>query len=452
PFANASADPNTEYLSDGLTESLINNLSQLPKLRVMARSTVFRYKGKEADPQKVGQDLHVRAVLSGRLLQRGDTLVVRAELMDVAKGSQLWGGEYNRKTADVFALQEDLSKEISEKLRLRLSGEQKQRLTKRYTENAEAYQLYLKGRYHWNKLSPEGSQKAIEYFQQAIDKDPAYALAYAGLAESYNHLSFWTVLPPREVMPKSKAAALKALAIDDRLGEAHVALGWASFTYDWDWPAAAKHFEQALALNPASSNAHARYAFYLGARGRFDEALAEAKRALDLDPATPATDHVPAVQLSFARQFDQAIEQCRNTQEMDPNFSPTYFVLGHAYAAKGMYREALREFEKYAALTSGSPLALAYLGYAHALLGERSQAFRVVDELRAASKQRYVPAVSFALVYVGLGEKDLAFIWLEKAYEERTNFLAYLKVQATWDPLRSDPRFADLLRRIGLPP
>ena len=452
PFANASADPNSEYLSDGITESIINSLSQLPSLRVMARTTVFRYKGKEIDPQKVGQDLGVRAVLSGRLLQRGDTLIVRAELMDVAKGSQLWGGQYNRKAADVFALQEDLSKEISEKLRLRLTGEEKQRLTKRYTEDAEAYQLYLKGRYHWNKLAPEGSQKAIEYFQHAIDKDPNYALAYAGLADTYIQLSFLTLLPPREVMPKAKTAAVKALELDDRLAEAHVSLGFFSFQYDRDWAAAGKHFERALALNPAYPIGHVFYSLYLGALGRSEEALAEAKRARDLDPAFPGMDHYVAVQLYLARQFDQAIEQCRKAQDMDPSFPHTYWVLGDAYAGKGMYREALPEYERYAALIPGSPPALAYLGYAHARLGERSQALRVLEELRAASTQRYVPAVSFAVVYVGLGEKEQAFTWLEKAYEERTNFLAYLKVQATWDPLRSDPRFADLLRRVGLPP
>jgi len=251
PFTIAGGNPDTEYLSDGLTESLIDKLSELPNLRVMARSTMFRYKGKEVDPQKVGQDLNVRVVLSGRLLQRGDTLIVQADLMDVAKGSQLWGSQYVRKVADVFALQEDLSTEISEKLRLRLTGEEKQRLTKRYTENAEAYQLYLKGRYFLNKWNPEDSQKAVEYFQQAIDKDPSYALAYAGLADTYISRAWFGELPPRGAVPKVKAAALKALAVDDRIAEAHVSVAFASFLYDWDWLAARKHFERALSLSPA---------------------------------------------------------------------------------------------------------------------------------------------------------------------------------------------------------
>ncbi len=449
PFVNASADPSTEYLSDGITESLINNLSQLPSLRVMARSTVFRYKGKEADPQRVGQDLRVRAVLSGRLLQRGDTLIVQAELMDVAKGSQLWGGQYNRKAGEVFALQEDLSNEISEKLRLRLTGEDKQRLTKRYTENAEAYQLYLKGRYFWNKWTPEESHKATEYFQQAVDKDPNYALAYAGLADTYISQAWRGELPPREVMPKAKAAALKALEIDDRLAEAHVSLAFANFLYDWDWLAAGKHFERALALNPAYPNAHSWYSYYLAALGRSDEALAEAKRTLDLDPASPGANQGMALHLYYARRFDEAIEQFRKTLEMD--YRDAHAGLGLAYAAKGMYREALLEFEKYSELDRG-PRSIAYLGYVRARLNERSQALRALDELRALSKQRYVSSASFAVVYMGLGDKDQTFTWLEKAYEERFSRLPMLKIEPIWDPLRSDPRFQDLLHRVGLPP
>jgi len=452
PFANDSADPDAEYLSDGITETLINNLSQIWNLRVVARSTVFRYEGKDIDPQKAGNDLHVRAVVSGRLLQRGSTLIIRAELMDVATGAQLWGGQYNRKAEDVFALQDDLSREISEKLRLQLTGDEKQRLTKRYTEDAEAYRLYLKGRYHWNKRSPEGLQKAVEYFRQALDKDPAYSLAYAGLADTYAYLSFFNVVAPREAMPKAKNAAVKGLEIDKDLAEAHVSLGYVSFTYDGDWPAAGKHFEQALALNPAYSRAHTFYPFYLSSLGRSEEALEVARRALDFDPASPAVSHSLAVQLYFARQFDQAIDQAHNTLEMDANFAISYAVLGEVYLSKGMYREGLLALEKYSALSRSSATSLALLGYSHARLGERSQALRMIEELKAASKESFVPALFVALVYAGLEDKDQAFTWLEKAYEERFNRLAYLKVDALWDPLRSDPRFADLLRRVGIPP
>jgi TolB-like protein/Tfp pilus assembly protein PilF/predicted Ser/Thr protein kinase len=449
PFTNAGADPNMEYLSDGITESLINNLSQLPDLQVAARSAVFRYKGKEPDPQKAGKDLRVRAVLSGRLLQRGDTLIVRAELIDVAKGSQLWGGQYNRKVVDVFALQADLAQEISEKLRLRLTSEEKRRLTKRDTEDPQAYQLYLQGRYHQNKRSAEGYGKALEYFQQAIDKDPLYALPYAGLADTYAQLSFFNVFPPREVMPKAKAAAARALQIDDRRGEAHISLGYVNFTYDFDWSEAGKNFGQALALNPAYSRAHPFYPLYLSSLGRSEEALAVAKSALELDPASPANSHSLAIQLYLARQFDQALEQSRKTLEMDPNFAVAYSVAGQAYAAKGMYREALPEFEKYSALSHGSAMSLALLGNTHARLGERDPALRLLDQLQAASKQSYTPAFSFALIYTGLGERDQALAWLEKAYEERFTRLAYIRQEALWDSLRSDPRFVDLLHHMG---
>jgi len=449
PFVNASADPDNEYLSDGITESVINNLSQLPNLRVMARSTAFRYKGKETDPRKVGQDLGVGAVLSGRLLQRGDIVVVQAELMDVAKGSQLWGGQYNRKAGDVFALQEDLSKEISEKLQLRLTVEEKQRLMKRYTGDAEAYRLYLKGRYFWNKWTPQESLKAIEYFQQATDKEPGYALPYAGLADTYVSQAWFGELPPREVAPKAKAAALKAIELDDRLAEAHVSLAFTIFLYDWDWPGAKKEFERALELNPAYPNAHSWYSFYLAALGRSEEALAEAKRALDLDPASPGANQNMALQLYYAKRFDEAIEQFRKALEMD--YRDAYVGLGLVYAAKGMYREALPEFEKYSELDRGTARSIAYLGYTHARLNERNQALRALDELRAMSKQRYVSPASFCLVYTGLGQRDQAFEWLEKAYQERSRYIPLLKTGSILDPLRPDPRFADLLERVGLP-
>jgi TolB-like protein/DNA-binding winged helix-turn-helix (wHTH) protein/Tfp pilus assembly protein PilF len=452
PFVNASSDSNAEYLSDGITESLINNLSQLPNLRVMARSTVFRYKGKDTDPQKIGNDLRVQAVLSGRLLQQGNVLVIQAELMDVKTGTQLWGGQFNRGVEDVLALQDDLSSEIAEKLRLKLTGDEKQRLAKRYTEDAEAYQLYLKGRYYWNKRSPEGTRKAVSYFQQAIDKDPAYALAYAGLADAYTYLSFFTVVPPREAMPSAKAAAMKALEIDEHLAEAHVSLGYISFAYDWDWTAAGKHFDQALALNPTLTRAHNFYPLYLSSRGMAQQALAVAKAALDLDPASPSVSHYLALQLYLARQFDQAIEQCHKTLDLDPNFAVAYQVLGQAYLAEGMNREAEPVLEKYSALSQGSADSLALLGYSHARLGERSQALRTLEELKATSKKSYVPAFYFAMIYAALEDKDQAFMQLEKGYDERFARFAYLKLEALWDPLRSDERFSDLVRRVGIPP
>jgi TolB-like protein/Tfp pilus assembly protein PilF len=451
PFANESSDPDAEYLSDGITESLISNLSQICSLRVIARSTVFRYRGKDTDPQKVGNDLQVRAVVSGRLLQRDSTLIVRAELMDVATGAQLWGAQYNRQAEDVFALQEDLSREIAEKLRLQLTGDDKQRLTKRYTEDAGAYRLYLKGRYHWNKRNPEDFRKAAEYFRQALEKDPGYSLPYAGLADTYAYLSFFNVVASREAMPKAKTAAVKALEIDASLAEAHVSLGYVSFTFDGAWPAAGKHFEQALALNPAYTRAHTFYPFYLSSIGRSEEALEVARRALDLDPSSPAVSHSLAVQLYLARKFDCAIEQVHETLEMESNFAISYAVLGEAYLSKEMYREGLSALENYSALSRKSAASLALLGYAHARSGERDKSLQMIDKLEASSKQSFVPAFFVALVYAGLEDKDQAFTWLEKAREERFNRLAYLKIDALWDPIRSDPRFADLLRRVGIP-
>ena len=448
PFVNTSADQSTDYLSDGITESVIDNLSQLPNLRVMARGTVFRYKGKEDDPQKIGRDLRVRAVLSGRLAQRANMVVVQAELIDVASGSRLWGGQYSRKAADVFALQEDLSSEISEKLRLRLTEEEKQRLAKRYTENAEAYQLYLKGRYYWNKGTAEGAEKSIEYFQQAIEKDPRYALAYAGLAGSYNQIGSFAWLPQREVIPKSKAAALKALEIDDQLSDAHVALGYSSLSYDYDWPAAGKHFERAVALNPSAHGF--AYSLYLSGLGRGDEAVTEAKQALNLDPLSPMVNFRMARTLYMARRYDETIEQCKTMLEMDPGYPLAHWQLGQAYAEKGMYREALSELEKYKTLTHGHPTALAYLGNVLARSGERNRALQVLEELKAVSKQKYAYSLGFARIYAGLGDKDQAFLWLEKGYEERETPIYFLKVDPIWDPLRTDPRFNDLLRRIGL--
>ena len=418
PFVNTSADPNTDYLSDGITESVISNLSQLPSLRVMARGTVFRYKGKENDPLKIGRDLRVRAVVSGRLVQRGDVVVVQAELIDVANGSRLWGGQYTRKMADVFALQEDLSTEISEKLQLRLSREEKQRLAKRYTENAEAYQLFLKGCFYWNKGTDEGTKKAMEYFQQAIEKDPNYALAYSWLADSYSTVSAFAWLPPHEAIPKSKALAMKALEIDDRLAQSHATLGYASFAYEYDWPAAGKHFERALALNPSAKLF--AYSSYLSALGRHHEAVREAELGLDIDPLSPMVKIRMARALYLARRFDESIEQCRKILETDPGYPLAYWQLGQAYAEKAMYREALSELDKYAT--------------------------------KAVSRQEYAYSLGFARIYAGLGDKDQAFAWLEKGYEERSTPLYFLKVDPIWDPLRSDPRFNDLLRRIGLTP
>jgi eukaryotic-like serine/threonine-protein kinase len=451
PFANSSANPDSEYLSDGITESLINNLSQLPTLRVIARSTVFRYKGQQTDPQKIGQDLRVRAVLSGRVMQRGDTLIVSTELMDVVTGAQLWGRQYNRETTDVFALQDELSTDISEKLQLRLTREERQRLTRRYTDDANAYQMYLRGRYHWNQRSPEGLQKAVDYFNQAVAADPAYALAYAGLADTYNLISFFNLLRPREAMPRAKAAAAKALQIDPNLAEAHISLGYSAYMFDWDWEASTRHFDRALALNREAVMKSNSYPFYLTVAGRHDEAVRVAKAAVESDPVSASVSHTLVVQLALANRVDEAIDESRRTIEIDPNFAVAHDVLGLLLATRGRHQEALAESRKAVALNPISPMYKADLGYTHAQLGERDAARRILGELAAVSGQRYTPALAFAVVHLGLGERDEAIDWLEKAYEERYNRLAYLRREPVWDPLRPDPRFQDLVRRIGLP-
>ena len=451
PFVNAGRDPDTDYLSDGIAESLINNLSQLPNLRVTARSAAFRYKGKENDALQIGRELRVRAIVSGRLLQRGDTLIIRAELTDVLAGSQLWGDQYDRKLNDVLVVQNDLATEIAETLRQRLSGAERRQLTKRYTDDADAFRLYLKGRYHWNRLTPDGARKALEYFTAAVDKDPAYALAYAGLAEAYNRISFFNVGDPREAMPKAKAAAAKALGIDNRLTDAHIALGYASFTYDWDWLAAGGHFERALALNRAAVVHHPFYAFYLTSVGRSDEAITIAKGALDQDPISAAASHVLAVQLALARRVDAAVEECRRTIELDPNFGVAYEVMAVLYDAKGMSQEALRAAERAVALAPRNPISVATLGHMRARSGDRLGALRILDQLAETAKQRYTPALAFAIVYAGLADADQAFVWLRRAYDERINRLAYIRRDGIWDGLRSDARFEELAQLIGAP-
>jgi serine/threonine-protein kinase len=452
PFVNASTDPDTEYLSDGITETLISQLSQIPRLKVMARSTVFRYKGSTLDPQEIGRDLNVRAVLMGRISQRGETLTISMELMNVRDGSELWGERYNPKLANILTVQDDIAREITEKLRLRLERNEEKRLTRHFTENSEAYQLYLKGRYYWNKRTPGGIQKAIGYFRDATEKDPSYALAYAGLADCYHVPA--NPLPPREKMPLAKAAAIKALQLDDTLVEAHATLARVLFVYDWDWAGAEKEFKRAIELNPRYAPVHQWYGSFLSAIGQHQEADAEERRAQELDPLSLITNFEVALAFYFSRNYDQAIDQFKKTLELDPNFPPPHTYLPAAYEQQGRFEEAIVGFQRAITLTSGGDktLAMAGLGHVYAASGRKGEARNVLSELRTLSEHSYVPAHDVALVYAGLGERDKAFTWLETAYEEHSFNLSHLKVEPRFDPLRSDPRFADLLRRIGLPP
>jgi TolB-like protein/Tfp pilus assembly protein PilF len=450
PLMNASNDPDTEYLSDGITESIINSLSQLPNLKVMARTTVFRYKGQSSDPQKVGRDLGVEAVLTGKVLQRGNTLVVQADLVNVSDGSELWGQQY--KLSDALAVQEEIAKEISANLRLKLSGEQQSRVTKHYTENPEAYQLYLKGRFYWNKRTGEALKKAIEYFNQAIEKDPTYALAYAGLADAYGLSPFYSTDAPQEAFPKAKAVAKKALELDETLAEAHTSLAPVLSIYDWNFPESNREFQRAIELNPNYATAHHWYGgINLAALGRFDEAIAEMKRAQELDPLSSIINADLGETYFEARQYDRSIEQLRKTVEMDQSFYYAHYHLGMAYEMKGSFSEAIAEYYKARQLND-DPRVLAFLGHAFAVSGKRDDALKTLDQLKEISRQRYVQAYNFAIVYAGLGEKDKAFQWLERSYQEHAPRMMRLKVDPFLDNLRSDPRFDDLVRRIGLSP
>lgn len=446
PFVNVSSDPNTEYLSDGISESIINSLS--PNLKVIALNSVLRYKGKQTDPQAVGRELNVRAVLMGRLTQRGDDLVINVELVDVRDNRHLWGQEYNRNLADITAVPTEIAQEISEKLRLRLSGEEKKRLAKRYTESGEAYQLYIMGSYYTRTRTEKGLQKSIELFEQAIKKDSNYAPAYAGLAETYRVLGFAGVLPPKEARQKEELAALKALGIDNDLAEAHAAIS-SIRELDLNWSAAKQESKRALELDPNSAQAQGSYAHQLIVFGRFDEAMPHEKRAQELDPLSLNRIADTGFALYFSRQYDRAIEQLRKAIDMDPNYAPAHSRLGWAYTAKGMYEEAITEHKKSSELDPRSRRT-AGLGYAYAVGGKRAEALKMLDDLKEEAKQRSVLPYEFALIYMGLDDKDQAFAWLEKTYEVRPDLLSYIKVSPQYDSLRSDPRFADLLRRMKL--
>ena len=454
PFVNASADPNMEYLSDGITETLMNKLSQLPNLKVVSRTSVYYYKGKEQDPQAVGKSLNVQAVITGKVVQSDDSLSISAELVDVQNNRHLWGDRYTRKLAEILVLQEEITRQISDQLRTRLSGEEKKRLAKRYTENTEAYQLYLKGRYFWNKRTEKDLKKAIEYFEQTIAIDPTYALAYAGLADSYALFGFslYAALSPREADQKAESAALKALEIDDTLAEAHTALGLIQFRSKWNWLKAESEFKRAIELNPNYALAYQYYALVLASVERQDEALTTIKRAQELEPVSFILNAAVARHLYWARQYDQAIEQLRKTLELDPNFMAAHFRLGLVYEQKGMYEEAIAQFSKARTISENNPFVIAGLGHVYGLSGNRKKAQELISELKELSKRRYVSAYDMAVIYSGLGERDQAFAWLEKAYQERAGSLVYLKVEPVFDPIRSDRRFADLLRRMGLPP
>ena len=450
PLINASNDPNSEYLSDGITESIISNLSQLPQLKVMARSTVFHFKGKEIDPRDVGRQLGVRAVMTGRLLRQGDHLIVRTELVNVADGTELWGAEYDRELSDVLGLQQDISREISEKLRLKLTGEEKKRLTGRDTTNGEAYQFYLRGRYFWNKRTADGIKKAIDQFQQAIDRDPNYALGYVGLVDCYALLEEYAGVPSSETLPKARAAADRALQIDDSLSEAHTSSGVIFFQM-WRWAETEEEYKRGVSLNPNYPTAHHWLSLYFRTRGQLDDSLREINRAQELDPLSSVIGQNVAEIYLLKNDLNRAIAQCQRIIELDPNFPGAHDELGFAYLKQRRYQEAIAEFQKTVELSGSASRYQGDLGYCYAVTGRRAEAQAILKELEVRYARHEAVGQYLADVYAGLGDRDQAFTWLERDFERRSGIrLPFIKWWFTFDDLRGDPRYADLMHRMGL--
>jgi serine/threonine-protein kinase len=452
PFENANHEPNTEYLAEGISEALINSLSELPQLRVIARPTAFRYQRKGLDPRQVGRELGVGAVLTGKVRQMQDALNVQVDLVDPVTGAEMWGAGYDRKIADLVAVKRAIAQEVTASLKLKLSSEEERRLVKHDSSNAEAYQFYLRGRYFWNKRTSDGIKQAIEYFQQSIRHDPNFALGYVGLADSYTALTFYNFAAPHETMPKAKESITKALALDDTLAEAHASLAHVLMNYDWNLAAAEKEFKRSLELKPDYATGHQWFAIhYLTATGRFDDAVQEMQRALELEPASLVMNTFMGVTLYYAGRYDEAIDQCRRTIEMDPNFPVAHWHLGLAYEQKQVLDAATEEFKKAISLSGGSPLMKAALGRAYAKSQKKREANEMLNELNQLAQQQYVSAYELATIYLALSNKEEAFRLLAKAYAEHSFHLVNLNVSPQFESVRSDPRFQDLVRRIGLP-
>jgi eukaryotic-like serine/threonine-protein kinase len=451
PLENHDNNPDADYISDGITESVNNSLAQVPGLKVIPHSVALHYRGNALDIQKIGDQLGVRAVLSGRVGQRGDNLTVGVELDDVGNGKQLWGEQYNGKLADLLSVQSDIAREVSQRLRLQLSVTDQAQLTRGSTNNPEAYQLYLKGKYYTNEFTKEGFSKGLDYFHQAVAIDPNYGLAYNGLAYNYINQQDWYIRP-HEAGPKAKEAAERALAIDASDSDAYVALAIESQWYEWNWPASETAFKRAIELNPNNSEAHAYYSWLLAPMGRGDQALAEAKRAVQAAPFSPLANFMVGSAFVFTRQWDLAVEQLRSAKELDPTFWFNPLFLGRAYEQQGKFPEAIAEFQRALELDKDNTEIWSGIGHAYALSGNRTKAQQVLDHLKELSAHNYVAPYTYAVIYAGLGDKHQAFAWLERAYKERSYFMAvYLVTDARLDSLHSDLRFVDLRRRVGLP-
>lgn len=458
PFVNESGNADTEYLSDGMTESLINGLSRLPNLAVKARSSVFRYKGKDIEPQQIGNELSVQAILNGRIVQRGENLLLSLELVDVYTGNQIWGEQYNRKLTDLTALQSEIARDVSNKLQAKLSSADEKRATKNYTENTEAYQLYLKGRYHWNKRTAVDLPKSVDYFNQAIEKDPNYALAYASLAEALTLLPNYTNELPKNAFPKAKEAAIKSLQIDESLAEGHNALATIKHEYEWDFVNAEKEFKRAIELNPNYATAHHWYGEFLWNMGRIEEGNAEIRRAQESDPLSLIINSMVGLSFLINGQYEQGVEQLKKTIEMDSSFPRAYLFLAQAYENKKLFEEAITEHQKHF-LLNGTPSDFvekeaAEWRAAFKRDGENGywrKHIQILERIRAEKRNPSPPVSVIASMYVQIGDKDKAFSLMEEAFQEREVELLRIKTFPAWASIRSDPRFVELERRIGLP-
>jgi TolB-like protein/Flp pilus assembly protein TadD len=449
PFVNVSAEPNTEYLSDGITESIINSLTRIPSLRVVPRSTVFRFKGKDVDPQDVGAKLKVRAVLTGRIVQHGDDLNVQLDLIDIDRQSQIYGNQYHHKASDIISMQEEIVGDVLKPLGVTLSGEERKTLNKRYTENVEAYKFYLQGRFYWNKRKASEIQKAIGFFNQAIALDPTYALAYVGLADCYAIQEQYAGLPGKETYPKAVSAATRALELDNTLAEAHTTLAFASYAM-WNWDKAEQEFKTAFSLNPNYPTAYHWYSIMLHGLGRHEEASRAIKRAQELDPLSPVIGINVAIAHAFEGNYEKAIDGMDAVVAIDSMFSPAYYRKTQPYVKLGKMQEAFAAASKGVEISGRSAEALSLLGYCLGLMGRREEALKVVKELEQRYAAQTTPGYNIARVYAGLGERNGVFKWLEADLDNHSGSLIWLTQDSEWETYKSDPRFSDLLNKIGL--
>lgn len=449
PFANISKDPDNEYFCDGLAEELLNALSKLDELKVAARSSAFSFKGKNANASEIGRTLGVNTILEGGVRTVGDRVRITAQLVNIADGYHLWSERYDREMQDIFDVQDEITLAIVDALKVKLLSPKKAVVLKRHTRNPEAHEFYLRGLFYFNRFTADDFQKASESFRSAIDIDPRYASAYAGLADAYTELSFFG-FSPSETMPKAREAASKALDLDDSLGEAHNSLAIIKMYFDWDYTGAEQEFKRAIALNPGSALIHMWYGWYMGLMGRFDESFKEMQRAQELDPLSAANNSGIGIVFHWSRQPERAIEQFRKVLELNPNYPIARSFLAEAYEQKGDFVSAIATIEKMQQAAT-DPVTLATVGYVYAKSGDRHKALEILNEFVKRSNQESVPAINFAQIYAGLGDKEQALAWLDKACNERAVWIPFLKVDLKFDALRSDPRFQELLKKVGFP-